>query len=110
MNEDDTFNLLVETIYRHSFILEAMSIGIGHAMALVMSCKPKCEDDECENIMTWNSLDKAHNCCDRHRAILILEEKVKEEDWEEVEEAEHIRGIQNFMELKKKNDTLMTVH
>lgn len=103
-------SLILEIIQSHSLLLTAMSEGLGHAMKLSLDSVPKCTDPECEKPSTWILVDKHKPHCDRHRAISICKNESVEDDWEETDNCESVRKIQEFIEIKEKFESMYTIH
>ena len=110
-NGNNQLNMILDVIYRHSMLLSAMSEGIGYAMKLSLNSVPRCTEHDCERARTWTLLSDASKAfCDRHRAILILKNVHQEQDWEEVDDSDSIRKIEEFIEIKEKSDSIFTLH
>jgi hypothetical protein len=100
---------IVETLYRQSFILEAMSSGISNTISLCLASLPKCCHEECENSTTWKSKDSAKFICDRHLAEDIVKKNQSQDSWEEVPAVDNIRVLADYAEIRK-NAFEMTVN
>lgn len=107
---DVKLNAIIEVLNRYGQVLKVMSNGVGHAMALALHNCEKCSQENCDSAATWKSLSDYHSYCDRHRALLITKEASKEEDWDEFDNSESIRSIQEFIELKEKLGYIVTMH
>lgn len=111
MENNNQLDVILDVIYRHSMLLSAMSEGLGHAMKLSLNSRPKCKDPDCDRSGTWILVkDSSFYACDRHRAISILKEEHQEQDWDETDDGDSIRKIEEFMEIKEKADSIFTLH
>lgn len=107
-NDNDPLDAIIETLLRHTIVLKAMSDGIGCAMSLALHSQKKCDNEDCDKPAIW--LNGKIHACDRHRAISILENSSTEESWEELDTADDIRKIEEFIEIKKSAEALYTIH
>jgi hypothetical protein len=102
---------VVETLYRQSYVLGAMTNGFNDLVVMCLSNLPKCNHEGCENPTTFKKTTKvsAHFICDRHLAEGIVNKIEIQEDWVEVENVEHIRSLDEYVNTRK-NASEMTVH
>lgn len=101
---------IIETLYRQSFVLEAMSNGLSNTITLCLASLPKCCQEDCENSATWsNKGDPSQYICDRHLAQGIVNKTQDQESWREVDAVDSIRTLADYAEIRK-NALEMTVN
>lgn len=106
--DDKVIQLMFEIIRRHSAVMKAMSDGIISTMMLALNSQIKCGHEECEKFALWKQ--ENHYACDRHVAISILKKETSIDSWEELNIADEIKNIENFIDLKKNNDLITIIH
>ena len=112
MSEDPktVIKAIIETLYRQSFILEAMSSGLSNTITLCLANLPKCCQEDCENSTTWsNKSDPSQYICDRHLAQGIVNKTQCQESWQEVNAVDSIRILADYAEIRR-NAVEMTVN
>lgn len=111
MSEDPktVIKAVIETLYRQSFILEAMSSGLSNMISLCLANLPKCCQEDCENATTWKNENSGQFICDRHLAEGIVNKTQVQESWQEVEAVDNIRTLSEYAEIRK-NVVEMTVN
>lgn len=100
---------IIETLYRQSFVIEAMSSGLSNTISLCLANLPKCRHEECENATTWRRDSDGQFICDRHLAEGIVNGAQVQKCWNEVDAAENIRILADYAEIRK-NAMEMTVN
>ena len=103
MSEDPktVIKAIIETLYRQSFILEAMSSGLSSTISLCLANLPKCCQEDCENATTWKNKTSEQFICDRHLAEGIVNKTQAQESWCEVDAVDNIRTLSDYAEIRK---------
>lgn len=111
MSEDpkSVIKAIIETLYRQSFILEAMSSGLSSTISLCLANLPKCCREDCEHATTWKNEANGQFICDRHLAEGIVNKTQSQESWHEVDAVDSIRTLADYAEIRK-NAMEMTVN
>jgi len=93
---------IIETLYRQSLVLNAMSEGIGAMMVLHHNSLDKCQMEDCDSACTFCSKTDQRRVCDRHYAKSIIDRgEEAEEDWDPVSGSQEIRVVQDFVSTRK---------
>lgn len=97
---------IIETQYRQSLVLSAISEGVGAIMVLQHKALDKCCEEDCEFASTFISKVDHKRVCDRHYAESVVSHgDESEDDWVPDQYSDEIRIIQDFVSTRK---TLMT--
>ncbi len=94
---------VVETLYRQSMVLGVMTNGFNDLVIMCLSNLPKCNHEGCENPTTFKKRTEvsAPFICDRHLAEGIVNKTEIQEDWIEVDNVEHIRSLDEYVNIRK---------
>ena len=92
---------IIETLYRQSLILNAMSEGVGALMVVQHKMLDKCQEEECNHASTFYSKVDSKRVCDKHYAkSVVAHGEASEDDWVSSEASDEIRIIQDFISTR----------
>lgn len=110
-NQENNFiKSLTNIIHKHAMLLVAMSQGLQSTMSVALNSRRKCSSEDCEKTATWETEDGLC-ACDRHMASkTLLNGNVFDETWQEVDDSDQIREIEEFLIIREQMGLRNTVH
>lgn len=108
-NQENNFiKSITSIIHKHAMLLVAMSQGLQATMGVALGSRHKCDGVDCEKVATWKKEELY--MCDRHISQMIIGNEVFDDSWQEIEDSDQIRELEEFISMQEQMGLRNTVH